>query len=57
MANSSLMKAKQRVSAQRGGQPDVLVAKQGWLRPNFVAVRLDETENRARQAGYPGNVG
>jgi hypothetical protein len=29
----------------------------GWLRPNFVAVRLDETENRTQQPGYPGDVG
>jgi hypothetical protein len=27
------------------------------LRPNFVAVCLDETKNRARLAGNPGNVG
>ena len=29
----------------------------GRLRSNFVAARLDETENRAQQAGNPGNVG
>jgi hypothetical protein len=29
----------------------------GWLLPNFVAVRLDETENRIQQPGYPGDVG
>ena len=28
-----------------------------WLRSNFVAVHLDETENRAQRAGNPGNVG
>jgi hypothetical protein len=25
--------------------------------PNFVAVRLTQTENRTQQAGNPGNVG
>ena len=31
--------------------------QRGWLRLNFVAVCLDETKNRARRAGNPGNVG
>src|SRR5205807_6787236 len=31
--------------------------QRGWLRPNFVAVRLDETENRAQQPRNLGNVG
>jgi hypothetical protein len=31
--------------------------QRGWLRPNFVAVCLDETKNRARRARNPGNVG
>jgi hypothetical protein len=50
------MKAKPRVSALRGRKPDDLAAR-GWLRPNFVAVCLDETKNRARWGGNPGNVG
>ena len=49
------MKARQRVSALRGGQPEDLV--DCGLRNNFVAGRLDETENRTRQTGYPGKVG
>ena len=28
-----------------------------WLRPNFIAVCLDETEDRAQQPRNPGNVG
>jgi hypothetical protein len=51
-----LIKAKQRVSALRGGQPDDLAAKRGRLRLNFVAARLDETQNHAQQTGNPGNV-
>jgi hypothetical protein len=31
--------------------------KRGWLRSNFVAARLAETENRTQQTGNPGNVG
>ena len=31
--------------------------ERGWLRPNFIAVRLDETEDRAQQPRNPGNVG
>src|SRR5580700_6920581 len=31
--------------------------ERGWLRPNFIAVRLDETEHRAQQPRNPGNVG
>ena len=31
--------------------------QRGWLRPNFVAVRLNETENRAQQPRNLGNVG
>ena len=47
------MKAKQRVPALRGGQPDDLASTRG-LRSNFVAARLDETENRAQQPGIRG---
>jgi hypothetical protein len=32
-------------------------SEQRQLRSNFVAVRLDETENRTQQPGYPGDVG
>jgi len=31
--------------------------QRGWLWPNFVAVCLDETKNRARRARNPRNVG
>jgi hypothetical protein len=31
--------------------------ERGWLRPNFIAVRLDETEDRAQQPRNPENVG
>jgi hypothetical protein len=51
------MKAKQRVPALRGGQPDDLASKQGHLRSNFLAGRVDETENHAQQPGNLGNVG
>jgi hypothetical protein len=34
-----------------------LAANGIWLRPNFVAGRLDETENRTQQPGYPEDVG
>ena len=53
----ALIKAKQRVSALRGGQPYYLAAKWGRLQFNFVVARLDETENHAQQIGNPGNVG
>lgn len=31
--------------------------ERGWLRPNFIAVCLDETEDRAQQPRNLGNVG
>jgi hypothetical protein len=31
-------------------------AGSGWLRPNFIAVCLDETEDRAPQLWNLGNV-
>jgi hypothetical protein len=30
--------------------------ERGWLRPNFIAVCLDETEDRAQQPRNPGNA-
>src|SRR5580700_4050990 len=71
-AEVPLMKAKQRVPALRGGQPDDLASNRGSCDSNlpddlasnrgscdsnFVAARLDETENRAQQPGNLGNVG
>jgi hypothetical protein len=31
--------------------------ERGWLRPNFIAVCLDETEDRAQQPRNLGDVG
>src|SRR6478736_8121885 len=31
--------------------------ERGWLRPKFIAMRLDETEDRAQSPRNPGNVG
>jgi hypothetical protein len=31
--------------------------ERGWFRPNFIAVCLDETEDRAQQPRNLGNVG
>jgi hypothetical protein len=31
--------------------------RRGWLRPNFIAVCLDETEDRAQQPRNLGHVG
>ncbi len=50
------MKAKPRVPGQGGRASRYVGCQRGWLRPNFVAVRRDETENRTQQPGYPGDV-
>ena len=51
------MKAKARVPDPRGEQPETIGCERGWLRPNFIAVRLEETEDRDQQLRYPGNAG
>ena len=35
----------------------IIGCERGWLRPNFIAVCLDETEDRAQQPRNLGNVG
>jgi hypothetical protein len=50
------MKAKHPVPALRGGNPTVWLPTE-LVRSNFVAARLDETENQPRRAGNLGNVG
>ncbi len=50
------MKAKQRVPARLAGNRR-FGFEQRQLRSNFVAARLDETENHAQQPGNLGNVG
>ena len=51
------MKARQRVSAPPRQETGRFGCRRGWLRPNFVAVCLDETKNRTQRAGNPRNIG
>jgi hypothetical protein len=51
------MKANQLVPAPAKRVTRRLGCERGWLRANFVAVRLDETENQVYRLGNPGNVG
>jgi len=50
------MKQSHEFRTPRGEQPERL-CERGWLRPNFIAVCLDETEDRAQQPLNLGNVG
>jgi hypothetical protein len=51
------MKANALVPDRRGEQTRTIGCERGWLWPNFIAVRLDETEDRAELPENPGNVG
>src|ERR1700737_2674075 len=48
---------RQRIPASGGRQSDGLAANGGLFVINSLAMLLDETENRVRRPGNPGNVG
>ena len=49
MKQSHEFRTRERATRTIGGE-------RGWLRPNFIAVDLDGTEDRTQQPRNPGNV-
>ena len=51
------MKQSHKFRTREASNPNEIGCERGWLRPNFIAVCLDETEDRAQQPRNLGNVG